>query len=193
MFGASNDDTASRGFVGATRPHDELDLESAFHYFEENATPSWSSSRSTFDLCLLYELLPSTKEGGVRRVRRSAIDSFLAQHPTGVRREDASSKHDDLLSLRDAFAEYAEIDPQPVSLATFRDLIKAGVIVAVYTSAAPQAPLLGVRRVEVMAFLAARHRMAEHEREQSRVDEISERMSALLQEKTGGRHARRDS
>lgn len=192
MPSASNDEKAPRGFADAACPNDELDVEAAFRYFEENTTPPWCVSRSVFDLSLIYELLPSTKIGERRRVSRAAIDDFLARHPSGVRRDDASSEHDDLLSMREAFAEYVEVDPHPVSLATFRELVRAGVILAVYTSNAPQAPLLGVRRHEVMAFLAARQRMAERDEEQSRVNDISDRMSELLRQRTEGRHARRN-
>jgi hypothetical protein len=168
------------------RHADELDVDAAFLYFEEGTSPPWSVPRSIFDLYLLYETLPSRKLEGRRYLRRPHLDAFLVRHPSGLFRaldEDDSA----LLSMRDAFCEYSQIDPQPVQFSAFRELVHAGILQAVYTSDAPGAPLVGIRRMALMAFLAARQRMAERRVEEARQEEeregakkISKMMTELL-------------
>lgn len=127
-------------------------------------------------------------------VRGADVQDFLARHPTGARRDSAVDG--DVLSMRAAFAEYSRRDPRPVTLAAFRGLVRAGVLVGVYSSEAPRAPLVGVRPQAVVEFLATRHRMAEWEarqaEEQARIDELSEKLSELVRLKWSEHNARHE-
>jgi hypothetical protein len=170
----------------------ELEVDAAFLLFKEGVALPWSAEQALFDLLLLYEVLPSKLIEGRRMVRRDDVQDFLARHPTGTRRDTAVEE--EALSLRTAFAEYSRRDPCPVTLALFRDLVRAGVIVGVYSSEAPRAPLVGVRPQTVVEFLATRHRMAERDarqaEEQKRIDELSEKISKLIDLKRSEHNAR---
>jgi hypothetical protein len=189
VFDATNDGKP-RGPTADSARRDELEIDDAFRYFEDRTSPPWAVSRETFDLYLLYEILPSRREGQRRVVPRSELDAFLVRYPSGVRRDPDILEDGPLLPLRAAYAKYSEIDPQPVSFATFRELVDAGIVRAAYTSDAPRAPLAGVRAMAVMIFLASRQRMAERLEEekrsaesQARIDQLSEKMSEMWQAK----------
>lgn len=166
----------------------ELGLDEAFDLFSRSTLPPCSVPRDVFDLYLFYELIPSREFQGRTVVRLVDLEAFLACHPSGVRRAPRS---DDVpLTLRVAFDAYVQIDPSPISLPEFRELVRLGIIDGSYASDVPRAPLLGVSRMAVVSFLAARHRAREREQERHRHDAereairvLSDKMTEMLRAK----------
>lgn len=170
-------------FDAILTPRSSCDLETAFARLQAFRPVS----RRAFDLYVQYEVLPTYQDSwGTTLVRTSDLESFAGRHPSGVSEEET----EDLCSVREAHAACAAIDPQPVSLEEFRELINVGIVRAVYTSDLPQAPLLGVPRTAIAAFLALRQRLLERLEEKhalvkqhDRIGRLSEQMTSLLRAK----------
>lgn len=142
----------------------EHDVKGALKYLRSKAGRGCELNLTTLRFYLAYDVIPSRFEGRQRLVRRDDLDAFLDLVPDAVYANHISyetEKRPDDLSMREAYAYYSDVEPDPVTLNTFRSLVAAGIIRPVRTSDDPKAPVLGFRRQEIAAFLALRQRILE--------------------------------
>lgn len=152
------------------RPTRELTSRRALEYIQNKVGRRCELNSTTFGFYLAYDVIPSRWEGKQRMVDQEDLDAFLDLAPTGVQAnhmqyEVASTLAPGQLSMKDAYAYYANVDPNPVTLNTFRSLVAAGILTAIRTANAPKAPVVGFEKGEVDAFLARRQRIMEKNRE----------------------------
>jgi len=160
----------ARAPVAAKSPVRELSSRLALAYVQSRVGPKCELNSTTFGFYLAYDVIPSRWEGKQRMVNQEDLDAFLELAPTGVQADHMQyevglSLAPGQLSMREAYAYYASVDPNPVTLNTFRSLVATGVILAIRTANASKAPVIGFKKGEIDGFLARRHRIMEKNRE----------------------------
>lgn len=147
----------------------EFDRRTALEYLHRRVGKGCELNSTTFGFYLAYDIIPSHFEKRERVVQQGDLDAFIELAPTGIYANhlsyetDFDSKQD--LDMRDAYAYYADVDPAPIALNTFRSLVAAGIIRPIRTANDPKAPILGFKRQEIAVFLAVRQRMMEDTRD----------------------------
>lgn len=169
----------------------------AFRYLQRNVKGRFTLDAATFGHYLVYDIIPSrlVERGGSKKDREVEVgdlDAFLELAPDGnyanqLDYKVAPNRGPDELSLKDAYDYYAGVDPDPISLTTFRGVVAAGIIPAIRTTNSPRAPIVGFRRQDVNAFLAMRqrlyletHRVAEKQRQKDEAKKESAARSTLV-------------
>jgi hypothetical protein len=160
--------TESKKARGSDR---ELDARQALDYVWRKVGKDCDLNHTTFGFYLAYDLIPSRFEGRQRVVRQADLDAFLDLAPDGVYAnhltyETEMNKGRGDLTMTEAYAYYAEVDPSPIALNSFRSLVAAGLLRPIRTANDPKAPVLGFKKQEIDSFLAMRQRMIESTREQ---------------------------
>lgn len=149
---------------------EELDAKEALEFVHQKVGRGCLLNQTTFGFYLAYDILSSQYKGRQRVVRRDDLDAFLELFPDGIYANHISYETElgeDDLSMRDAYSYYADVDPHPVTLNSFRSLVAAGIIRPIRTADSPKAPVLGFHRQEISAFLALRQRILEKNSETS--------------------------
>jgi len=150
-------------------PGELLDAKNALDYLHSKATRGSRLNQQTFGLYLAYDLIPWRWEDRRRVVGKGDVDAFLELAPTGVYADHLSYETEFLtergdMSMREAYVYYAGVDPDPLTMSSFRALVAAGLVAPIRTADDPKAPILGFRKRDVDAFLALRQRLVERER-----------------------------
>jgi hypothetical protein len=138
----------------------------AFKYLCKKATHKGDSLNKTlFGFYLAYELIDSVFVGKSRQVEQSSLDAFLELCPTGLYKKHIDyvvkpKLASDDLDMKAAYAHYCSIDPNPVTISTFRSLTAAGIIVAIRAENTSNSKTLGYTSAEVEFFGRMRVRIA---------------------------------
>ena len=146
------------------KPVRELDTKAALDLLRSQVGRGCELNLTTFGFYLAYDVIPSRFEGRQRMIRYDDLEAYLELVPDAVYANHTNyetEKRPDDLGMRDAYAYYSDVDPNPITLNSFRSLVAAGIIRPVRTADNPKAPLLGFRRQEIAAFLALRQRILE--------------------------------
>ena len=148
-----------------------MDSAQAFEYLCKKAGRKQVLNRTMFGFYLAYELIDSTFDGRARQVDRESIDAFLELCPTGLYKRHidyvVKSKLDgDDMTMADAYAYYATLDPNPITMNSFRALVAAGIVVAIRAENKSSSPTLGFTKTEIEYFANLRKRIAEKNADQ---------------------------
>lgn len=145
----------------------ELSQKEAFAYVHGKVRGRTTLNSTTFELYLIYDVIPSRLEREQRFVQVGDLDAFLELAPDGVLANHidhpvAAKREKGVLSVKEAYEYYNSIDPTPISMNSFRSLVAAGIITVIRTASNPKAPMVGFRKQDINAFLAARQRLQEN-------------------------------
>jgi len=144
----------------------EFNTREAFHYIQTTVGRKCELNSTTFDFYLTYDLISSRWSGNQRLVRQDDLDAYLELAPDGVyanhiEYEISTKRGPGEMSMKDAYAYYRDIDPNPVTLNSFRSLVAAGILQAIRTTNDPTAPVVGFKKRDIDGFLATRQRILE--------------------------------
>ena len=148
----------------------EFNTREAFHYVQTTVGRKCELNSTTFEFYLAYDLISSRWSDNQRFVRQDDLDAYLELAPDGVyanhiEYEISAKRGPGEMSMKDAYEYYRDIDPNPVTLNSFRSLVAAGILQAIRTTNDPTAPVVGFKKRDIDGFLATRQRILEKDKQ----------------------------
>jgi len=143
-----------------------MDSAQAFEYLCKKSTAPMALNRTMFGFYLAYELIDSTFDGRARQVDKESLDAFLELCPTGCYKQHIDyvvkpALEGDDMTMVTAYDYYATLDPNPITMSSFRALVAAGILVAIRAENKSLSPTLGFTKTEIEYFANLRKRIAE--------------------------------
>ena len=143
-----------------------MDSAQAFEYLCKKAGRKQALNRTMFGFYLAYELIDSTFSGRARQVDKESIDAFLELCPSGLYKQHIDyvvkpKLGKDDMTMAEAYAYYNGLDPNPVTMNSFRSLVAAGIVVAIRAENNSSSTTLGFTKQEIEYFANLRKRIAE--------------------------------